>query len=118
MDGRELAKLCARACEEFKADDIRILDVRAVTDVTDYLVICTLDTRVQMKGLVQAMLKTTKEEGERKPAIEGTELYRWVLVDYFDCIVHLLDPEARDFYELETLWGEAVDVDWEPQETA
>jgi ribosome-associated protein len=113
MDGGELAKLSARACAEFKAEDIRILDVRKVTDDTEYLVIATLDTRVQMKGVLGQLQKSAKSLGEKKPGIEGTESYRWVLIDFFDCIVHLLDPEARDFYELESLWGEAVDVDWE-----
>jgi ribosome-associated protein len=118
MDGRELAKLFARTCEEYKAEDIRVLDVRPITDVTDYLVIATLDTRVQMRGVVDSIRKATKTLGEKKPYVEGMDLYRWVLLDYFDCVVHLLDPEARDFYELESLWGDAANVDWEQQETA
>ena len=118
MDGRDLAILCAKACEGFKADDVQVLDVRAVTDVTDYLILATLDTRVQMKGLVDEIIKSTKAAGEKKPSVEGTDLYRWVLIDFFDCVVHLLDPEARDFYELETLWGDAAEIEWDRQETA
>ena len=118
MDGGELAILCARACEEFKAEDIVVIDVRSVTDVTDFLVIATLETRVQMKGLLETIEKAAKAQGEKKPGVEGTDLYRWVLIDYFDCVVHLFDPEARDFYELETLWGDGAPVDWERQETA
>ena len=118
MNGADLAILCARTCEEFKADDIKVMDVRAVTDVTDYLVIATLDTRVQMKAAIDGIEKAAKEHGEKRIGVEGTDLYRWVLIDFVDCIVHMLDPEARDFYELETLWGDAAEIDWQPQEAS
>ena len=104
--GKDLALLCARLCAERKATDVLVLDVRGITDIADYFVLASVETRVQMRAILQAIRDETRRHGVRQFRVEGEEAYSWVLMDFFDCVVHLFTPEARAFYELETLWGD------------
>lgn len=112
MEAQDLAVLCARLCSERKGEDIQILDLRGLTDFTDYFVLASIETRVQMKAIVAAIETAAKARGVRKLGIEGVEVGRWVLIDFNDCVVHLFEPEVRRYYELETLWGDAPVVAW------
>ncbi len=104
--GKDLALLCARLCAERKASDVLVLDVRGLTDFADYFVLASVETHVQMKAIKQAIRDETRQRGVQQFRVEGEEAYRWVLMDFIDCVVHLFAPEARAFYELETLWGD------------
>ena len=118
MNGLEMAILCARVCDDHKARDIAVLEVIGLTDITDYMVIAEIDARPQVKAILNAIRKETKALGSQQIGIEGEDGARWVLIDFVDCVVHLLSPEAREYYELETLWGDGARIDWggaEPQ---
>ena len=90
-----------------KAIDIRVLDVREVVGYTDYFVICSGNTERQTKAIHDAIYRALKDEGVIPRRVEGERQARWILMDYTDCVVHVFTPEARSYYRLEQLWGEA-----------
>jgi ribosome-associated protein len=114
ITSRELAKQAARIADELKATEITILDVRKLSDITDYFVICTGDNRRQLTAVQRRILNTCRQPGTTTPRLEGEPGSSWVLLDLVDVVVHLFDPESRAFYDLELLWGDAPKVAWAP----
>jgi ribosome-associated protein len=103
-----LANRIAEIASDRKAGDIRIIDLRGIVSYTDYLVICTGNTERQTKAIHDAIHEELKKQHGLLPRrVEGDREARWVLMDYLDCVVHLFTPEARAYYRLEQLWGEA-----------
>jgi ribosome-associated protein len=105
-----IARRAAELASELKALDIVVLDLRGVTDMTDFFVIAsgTSDTHVRaVADHVQAGLKVT---GVSTNLTEGLTQGRWALLDYHDCVVHVFHPTLRQFYQLERLWGDATPV--------
>lgn len=102
-----LAERIAQVASDRKARDIRILDVRELVSYTDFLVICTGNTDRQTKAIHDAIHEELKKEGWLPRRTEGEREARWILLDYLDCVCHIFTPDARDFYRLEQLWGEA-----------
>jgi ribosome-associated protein len=103
-----LADRIAEIASDRKAGDIRIVDLRGIVSYTDYLVICTGNTERQTKAIHDAIHEELKKQHGLLPRrVEGDREARWVLMDYLDCVVHLFTPEAREYYRLEQLWGEA-----------
>lgn len=105
----------ARAVEilrDKKALAITLLDLRAITDTCDYFLICTSTSEQHIRSLVDAVRDQLAELGEKPWHIEGTAAQRWVLLDYVDFVVHIFRAEARDFYALERLWGDAQRTDF------
>jgi ribosome-associated protein len=93
---------------ERKAIDIRVLDLREIVTYTDYFVICSGNTDRQTRALQEAIHKELKDATGLLPRrIEGEREARWILMDYLDCVVHIFTPDARSYYRLEQLWGEA-----------
>jgi len=92
-----------------------ILDVRKLTDITDYHVICTGDNRRQLRAVQTHLHDELATPGGHRPRVEGEEGSAWILLDFLDVVVHLFDPEARAFYDLELLWGDAPRVAWRPK---
>ncbi len=87
-----------------KAENILIMDVRKITSMTDYFIICSADTDVQVKTIADAIRKGT----ESKPwHVEGYRQLNWVLLDYVDAVIHIFKTETRAYYELERLWADA-----------
>ena len=108
---RDLALAAARVAEETRGTDIRVLDLRGITPVFDYFVIATGSSRRQMHAMadeIEAVLK--KEHKDRKRGAEGYEEGRWIVLDYGDVMVHLFDPDARGYWDLEGLWSDAARV--------
>ena len=104
----ELADRIAGIASDKKAAEIRILDLREVVGYTDYFVVCSGGTERQTKAIHDAVHEVLqKEHGLLPRRVEGDREARWVLMDYLDCVVHIFTPEARAFYRLEQLWGEA-----------
>jgi len=100
----EIAELAA----DRKAIDIVQLDLRSIIGYTDYFVICTGRTERQTKAIHDAIHEGMKAAHGRLPErVEGLPGARWILMDYLDVVVHVFVPEARDYYRLEQLWGEA-----------
>ena len=103
-----LAGLIATYAGDAKAIDPVELDLRDVLGYTDYFVICTGNTDRQTKAIHDGIHKALKDEHGLLPRrVEGVTEARWILMDYLDVVVHVFTPEAREFYRLEQLWGEA-----------
>jgi ribosome-associated protein len=109
----ELARVCARIADENRAREILLLDLRNVTPLVDFFVIATAASRRQSHAIAEEIDQEMKRRSERKLGIEGSEEGRWVLLDYGDFVVHIFSPEARSYYRLEEIWGDAPQLDWQ-----
>ena len=99
-----LTKLAVAAIEDLKGFDIRILDVRALTTITDSMVICTGTSSRHVKSIADNVVDRFRQHGLRARGVEGLELGEWVLVDLGAVVVHVMQLHARAFYQLEKLW--------------
>ena len=91
-----------------KAHDVTVMDMREVSGVADYFVLCTGDSDLQIRAIAENVEQTLREQhGERPWHREGYEHLQWVLLDYVDLVVHVFSQEKRSFYGLERLWGDA-----------
>ncbi len=106
MDSRGKALLAADAAESKLAGDVIVLDLQEHTPVTDYFVIVSGTTRVQIRAITEAVEEAMKEAGVPKPRAEGRDDGRWVLLDFGDVVVHVMNPREREYYNLERLWGD------------
>lgn len=100
---REAAQLAL----EIKAHDVVILDLRGISTATDYFVIVSGTSDVQVRAIADHVVEDLKKQGVRPEHVEGLRGGRWVLLDYVDFVVHVFHPYARSFYQLENLWGDA-----------
>ena len=108
MDSRKLALLCRALAENKKAEDIVILDMRELSSVTDYFVLASGTSEPHLRAIVDEITEKLREDQYLRPrAIDGTFPASWVVLDYFDVIVHVMRQDVRDRYDLETLWGDA-----------
>jgi len=108
MDSRKLALRCRELADNRKAEHIVILDVRKVSSVTDYFVICTGTSEPHLRAIVDEITEKLREEHSVRPrAIDGTLHTAWVVLDFFDVIVHVMRGDVREHYNLEGLWGDA-----------
>jgi ribosome-associated protein len=106
----DLVRLCCRALDEKKAGDLRVLDVRALSTITDYLVIGTATSEPHVRAL---RVELEKALDSSKAHIVGFETAResgWVVMDAFDVMVHIFTPEKRDRYRLESLWRDGTEI--------
>ena len=111
MTPKEMALTAAKALDEKKGGDIAAIEITEQTTLADYFVICTATSTTQVKALADECEKVMKERGEAPHHIEGHRGGTWVLLDFSSVVVHLFMDEARQFYDLERLWKDAVDVD-------
>ncbi len=108
MDSRKLALLCRELADDKKAEDILILDVRKLSSVTDYFVIASGTSEPHLRAVVDEITDKLRDEHDLRPkAIDGTLQAAWIVLDFFDVIVHVMRQDVRDRYDLETLWGDA-----------
>jgi ribosome-associated protein len=104
----ELADRIAQIASDKLAQDIRVFDLRGIVSYTDFFVICSGGTERQTKSIHDAIYQELKDEFRLLPRrVEGLTESRWVLMDYLDCVIHIFTPDARSFYRLEQLWGDA-----------
>jgi len=106
MNANKLKEIVVDALEDLKGVDIKVLDVRGKSDVTDILVIGSGTSTRQIRALAENVREKVKQRGVRPFGVEGDQDSGWVLVDLGDVVVHVMLPETRDFYNLEKLWGE------------
>jgi ribosome-associated protein len=110
-DGIKIAQLAAMVGDEKRAENIAIYDVRGYSDLCDYLVLMTVDSRAQANTIINDLQRRARTTHHEKPlAVEGSRESRWFVLDYIDVIVHIFSPDAREFYNLEGLWGDAPSV--------
>ena len=110
----EIARLAADA----KSEDVVALDLRGISPVTDFTVICTGTSDRQMRALAEHVLNYGKKVGEKPYGVCGTENATWIVQDFVDVVVHIFAKPYRVFYDLELLWGDAPYIDWARSETA
>jgi ribosome-associated protein len=109
----ELARTAATAADDKKATDIVVIDLSKTSDVCDYFVICTAKSKPQANAIVEEVRLKVKTNCLEKPlSVEGGTGATWTLVDYGSVVVHIFRPEARDYFRLERLWGDAPRVDF------
>ena len=112
---RNIALRVAKVASDRKAQDVRVLDMRQVTLIADYFVICSAESMVHLRAITRAILDEVKDDDLKIKRQEWTEDARWVLIDLGDVIVHAFHHAEREFYDLDSLWGDAHEVDWEAE---
>lgn len=108
MKNQPLIDVVRQALEDLKAVDLRILDVRSLTTITDSMVVCTGTSNRHVASLAQNVVEKCKEAGYRPLGLEGQDEGEWVLVDLGDAVVHVMQAQTRAFYQLEKLWDIAA----------
>ena len=110
-DSDELLRLVTADIEELKGDRVEVLDVRELTDVTDYMVVVTGRTNRHVRAITEKVVVSAKHRDCARPlGVEGEREGEWVLVDLCDVIVHVMQPETRDLYQLEKLWSPLMEL--------
>ncbi len=107
MTSKQLANIIAKAALSKKGYDVTILDLRKLTTMTDFFVVCSVDSDTQARAVADAIKTESVEKGESSVRKEGYGEGRWILLDYVDVVAHVFHKEMRDFYNLEKLWGDA-----------
>ncbi len=111
MDARKLALLCREYADNKKAENVVVLDVRQISSVTEYFVIASGTSEPHLRAVLDEVHDKLREEHDVKPrAVDGTTRAAWVVLDYFDVIVHIMREDVRERYDLEALWGDAPRV--------
>lgn len=115
----EEVRLAVQAAYDKKAEDMRIFDLRGVTSLTEFFLICSGSNQRQNQAISDEILRLLKEEQGRAPmGVEGYEKADWILMDYGDFIVHILSGQARKYYDIERLWRQAKEVELPPDTSA
>jgi ribosome-associated protein len=117
MTSRNLALKAAHLAEDMKAHEVIVLDLRKVSNVADFFVVCTGDTDTHVRAIATNVVKKLGEQDVRPYQKEGLEWGIWALLDYSSVIVHVMDRENRQYYQIERIWGDAdVIYTGEPEE--
>jgi ribosome-associated protein len=110
---RQFAIESARLAANTRCHNVALLDVRGISPVTDYMVIATGTSPRQMRTVCNDLADwAVNERGVRPYHADGLESEMWMLIDFVDVVVHVFNPEARLFYDLDSLWGDAQRVEW------
>ena len=112
-DSLDRACLAARTAADNKGRDVVVLDLRGVTPLYDFFVLVSGQSRRQVHTLTEEIDAALQEQGDARLGIEGYEASKWVVQDYGDVVVHIFNPDTREYYALEDLWADAPRVDWE-----
>jgi len=108
--GEPIARQAAALAADLKATNIVVLDLRGVTDMTDYFVIASGTSDTHVRAIADNIEAGLKASGVSTTMTEGLTQGRWAVLDYLDCVVHVFHPTSRQFYQLERLWGDARPV--------
>lgn len=107
MDSKKFAKKIGEIIFTKKGYDVTLIDLKKLASFADYFVICSADSDVQVKAIADEIDRKLRDEGIKCWHREGYRALQWVLLDYVDVVVHIFKKEAREFYNLEKLWGDA-----------
>ena len=110
MTSYEMAMVLARTLDSKKGEDIKVLKTEDLTTLCDYFVLCTATSNTQIKAMSDACEEAMEKQGERVHHIEGHRGGTWLLMDFSSVVVHIFMDEARKFYDLERLWGDAEEI--------
>lgn len=109
-DALAFAQRAAQVAIDNKAQDVVLLDLRGVTDMTDFFLIASGTSDTHVRALGEHIIAELKKEGFPVHHVEGLEKGRWVLLDFVDFVVHVFHPTLRNFYQLERLWADAQEI--------
>lgn len=112
MTPLQITRLCAQAADDRKAEEIIALDLREISTVADFFVIASGSSEPHLKAIRNHIEETLKKNGVAPRGIDGFPMSQWVVMDYFDVLVHVFSKDRREFYSLERLWGDAKRVEW------
>ncbi len=115
---REVAARAARAALAKQATDVVVLDVHELIVITDFFVICTASSNRQVKTVIESIEDSIRELGEKPVRREGEDEAGWWLLDYVDVVVHVFGEEERAYYDLERLWRDAPQLEWQEPDAA
>jgi ribosome-associated protein len=119
IQGEELAKACVAAAGEIQAENIRAWDMRGVSNLTDFMIVCSGSSMPHLRAIIREVAGIVeKEHGVKSVYTDGKADSRWVVLDYIDVMVHVMHEEMREFYGLEELWADAKQMDWTEGGTA
>ncbi len=119
LETAEKAIMAARLADDKKAEEVVLLDVDGICMFTDSLVVCTGSSSLQLRAIVSNIREGMADAGAGKPLVDGMAgTTSWVVMDYGDVMIHVMDREAREYYRLESLWGDGRVVEWSPEEVA
>ena len=111
MNSKKLAQLCSEFADNRKAENIAVLDVRKVSSVTDYFVVASGTSEPHLRAIVSEITDKLRDEYDlRATRVDGHTGGAWVVLDFFDVIVHVMRSDVRERYDLESLWGDAAKV--------
>jgi len=113
MSSKQLADKITEQIFSKKGYDVVLLDLRKLTPIADYFVICSADSDTHVKGIADEIDSKLSEEGIKSWHIEGYRALNWILIDYVDVVVHIFKKDSREFYKLEKLWGDAPTIKME-----
>jgi ribosome-associated protein len=113
-----LAVDAARLAAATHCTDVAILDVRGLSPITDFLVIATGTSPRQMRSVAEEIIEMAQQRGDRALSTNGLEGGSWILADFIDMVLHVFSPEARLYYDLDNLWGDARRVQWQDEAAA
>lgn len=117
-ESREHAIICAKIADEFRGQDVVVLDLTEVTPIVDFFVIATGSTRRQMHAIAEEVDRILSARGSSRVGLEGYRESSWILQDYGDVVLHVFTEEMRKLYDLERLWADAPRIEWQPEPAA
>ena len=118
IDALQFAIELARIAQDSKSEDVVALDLRGISPVTDFVVICTGSSDRQMRAVTDTVMEYGKRVGQRPYGLAGYENAAWILLDYVDVLFHIFAKTYREYYDLELLWGDAPRIEWTRSESA
>lgn len=107
MESKELANEIVELIQSKKGFDVTLMNLSNLSAMSDYFIICSADATIHVKAIADEVDKKLRKAGIKAHAKEGYNTLNWVLLDYFDVVVHIFKKESREFYNLEKLWGDA-----------
>lgn len=114
IDSKTFALRAAQMAIGFNSLDVRVIDLRGISPATDFFVIATSTSTRQGRTVCDKIMEFARENGLARFGLAGYEQGKWVLIDFVDVVVHIFDDEYREYYELETLWGDAKKLEIPP----
>ena len=119
MDSKKLALICRELADDKKAENIVVLDVKKISSITDYFVIASGSSEPHLRAISDEVIDKLRDDYNLRPrAVDGNLQAAWLVIDYFDVIVHIMRADVRERYDLETLWGDAPRVKARARKTA
>lgn len=117
LDSEEKVRLMAACADGVRASDIIAIDLRGITIIADFFLICTGNSSIQIRAVADRIEEKMREEGYRKLRVEGFQEATWILLDYGEVVVHVMAAEQREFYNIEEFWSMAprLELDLHPE---